>query len=159
MGDAGVLGPYAVQPPGLPTDLVNFGQVHDLPLLLGGTLGGLALLTVTHLLVTSVRRRRRDLAVVRTLGFTRGQVRAAVSWQAGTLVAAALVIGIPLGVVAGRLAWQVFSSQLGILPVPVIPAATFGLLVPGALALAVAVAALPAEAAARARPAQVLRAE
>ena len=53
-------------PPGpRPTDLVNFGRVQDLPLLLGVALSLLALLTIVHLLLTSVRRRRRDFAVLR----------------------------------------------------------------------------------------------
>ena len=51
-------------------------------MLLGASLGVLALATITHLLVTSVRRRRRDLAVLRAIGFTRGQVRTTVAGQA-----------------------------------------------------------------------------
>jgi hypothetical protein len=63
-------GPFIVQGPATPTDLVNFGRVRNLPMLLGIALSGLALATIAHLLVTSVRRRRRDLAILRTLGFT-----------------------------------------------------------------------------------------
>jgi hypothetical protein len=65
------LGPYAISGPSTPADLVNFGQLEDLPLLLGLALGLAALLTIAHLLLTSVRRRRRDLAVLRALGFRR----------------------------------------------------------------------------------------
>ena len=43
----------------------SFGQLENLPLLIGLSLGVLALLTVAHLLFTSVRRRYRDLAVLR----------------------------------------------------------------------------------------------
>jgi ABC-type lipoprotein release transport system permease subunit len=152
-------GPYTVEGPATPADLVNFGRVQGLPLLLGGALSALALLTIAHLLITSVRRRRRDLAVLRTLGFTRGQVRGTVTWQACTLAACALIIGIPLGIICGRLAWQVFTSQLGILPVLRLPALTLAVMVPAALALAAVVAALPGESAARARPARILRGE
>jgi hypothetical protein len=152
-------GPFTVQGPATPTDLVNFGRVQGLPLLLGGAMSLLALLTIVHLLVTSVRRRRRDLAVLRTIGFTRAQVRRTVTWQAATLTSTALVIGIPAGIICGRLAWRVFSSQLGILPVVALPAATLAVLVPAALVLAAAVAALPGESAARARPARILRSE
>jgi hypothetical protein len=153
------LGPFVVQQPATPTDLVNFGRVQGMPLLLGGTLGGLALLTIAHLLITSVRRRRRDLAVLRTLGFTRGQVRATVAWQAGTLAAAALVIGIPLGIAGGRLAYQVFTSQLGIPPVVHLPVLSLTIMVPAALGLAALAAALPGESAARTPPARILRSE
>ena len=85
-----------------PTDLLNFGGVAAMPALLGALLSALALVTITHLLISSVRRRRRDLAVLRTIGFTRRQVRAAVAWQAATLMAVALALGIPAGLICGR---------------------------------------------------------
>jgi ABC-type lipoprotein release transport system permease subunit len=153
------LGPFIIQRPAAPADLVNFGRVQGMPLLLGAALGLLALLTIAHLLITSVRRRRRDLAVLRTLGFTRGQVRGTVAWQAGTLVLAALVIGIPLGIVCGRLAWQVFTNQLGILPVVDLPVLSLAAMLPAALAAAAVAAALPAESAARTQPGRILRSE
>jgi putative ABC transport system permease protein len=153
------LGPFAVAAPSTPADLVNFGQLEDLPLLIGLSLGVLALLTVAHLLFTSVRRRRRDLAVLRALGFTSGQVRATVSWMAVTVAAVALVIGIPLGVVSGRLAWQFLAAQLGIQPGPVLSPASLVILAAAGIALAVAVAVVPGAAAARARTATVLRTE
>jgi hypothetical protein len=153
------LGPFLTVGPATPADVVNFGRLQSLPLLFGGVLSLLALLTIAHLLLTSVRRRRRDFAVLRTLGFTRWQVRGAVSWQAGALTCAALGIGIPAGILCGRLAWRVFADQLGILPATVVPLATLGVLVPVALALALAIAAVPGESAAQARPAQILRSE
>jgi putative ABC transport system permease protein len=152
-------GSFVVQGPATPTELVNFGQVQDLPLLLGVALSLLALLTIVHLLLTSVRRRRRDFAVLRSLGFTRRQVRGAVSWQAGTLAAAALCLGVPAGIVCGRVAWQIFTSELGILPVTVLPLVALAVLVSAALMLAVAVAAVPGESAARIRTAEILRSE
>ena len=153
------LGPFLTVGPTIPADVVNFGRAQDLPLFLGAALSLLALLTIAHLLLTSVRRRRRDFAVLRTLGFTRRQVRGAVSWQAGALTGAALGIGIPAGILCGRLAWRVFADQLGIVPATVVPLATLGVLVPAALALALAIAAVPGESAARARPAEILRSE
>ena len=152
------LGAFAVQGPATPTDVVNFGRVQDLPLLLGMALSLLALVTIVHLLLTSVRRRRRDFAVLRSIGLTRRQVRSAVGWQAGTLTAVALGLGIPAGIVCGRVAWRLFAGQLGILPVVVLPVILV-LVVPAALVLAVAVAAVPGESAARTRPAEILRSE
>ena len=70
----------------------------------------------------------------------------------------ALGLGIPLGIVCGRVAWRLFASQLGIMPVVVLPVILV-LVVPAALVLAVAVAAVPGESAARARPAEILRSE
>ena len=152
------LGPFAVEGPATPTDVVNFGRVQSLPLLLGMALSLLALVTIVHLLLTSVRRRRRDFAVLRSIGFTRRQVRSAISWQASTLTGVALGLGIPVGLVCGRVAWRLFAGQLGIQPVVVLPAIV-ALVVPAALVLAVAVAAVPGESAARTRPAEILRSE
>jgi hypothetical protein len=61
---------------------------------------------------------------------------------------AALCLGVPAGILCGRVAWQVSAHQLGILPVVVLPVLALGGLVAAALALAVAVAASPGEAAA-----------
>ena len=154
-----VLGPYAVLAPDTPADLVNFGQLQDLPLLVGLALGGLALLTIAQLLFTSVRRRRRDLAVLRALGFTGRQVRATVSWMAVTVTVAALIAGIPLGIVSGRLAWLALSSQLGIQPAPVLAPVPLAILIAAGILLSVAVAAIPGTTASRACPATVLRTE
>jgi ABC-type lipoprotein release transport system permease subunit len=153
------VGPFAVTGPSTPVDLVNFGQLQDLPLLLGLALGLLSLLTIAHLLVTSVRRRHRDLAVLRALGFTPRQVRATVSWMAVTVAAVALLAGVPVGMLCGQQAWRLFADQLGILPVTAIPLPALAILVAAGLALAVAVAAIPGESASRAIPAGALRAE
>ena len=142
-----------------PTDLLNFGGVAAMPAMLGALLSTLALVTITHLLISSVRRRRRDHAVLRMIGFTRRQVRAAVAWQAATLMAVALALGIPAGLIAGRLAWLAFTRQIGVLPVLQVPPLTFGVLVPAALAIALIVSALPAGSAAQAKPAGILRSE
>ncbi|HEX5299453.1 MAG TPA: FtsX-like permease family protein [Streptosporangiaceae bacterium] len=115
--------------------------------------------TLAHMLVTFTRRRRHDLAMLKTLGFTRRQVRHAVAWQATAIAAIALLTGVPTGIAGGRWAWHVFAAQLGVLPEPVIPLATIFIAIPSALALANLVAALPARAAARTRPARVLRSE
>ena len=65
-----------------PAEIVNYRSMGATPALLAG---GLALGAITALgltLATSVRRRRRDLALLKTLGFTRRQLAAAVAWQA-----------------------------------------------------------------------------
>ena len=144
---------------GKPTDIVNFGRVEATPYVLGAILAALSAATLAHLLFSAVRRRRRELAILKTLGFVRGQVRATVAWQATTLVAVALVIGVPLGIVAGRWAWTTFADGLGVVAVPRVPAAAVAAVVVLALVAANLVAALPAQIAARTRPAPVLRSE
>ena len=87
-----------------PADIVNFGRNRNLPLVLAGFLALLAAGTIAHLLVTGIARRRRDLAILKSVGFVRRQLRGAVAWQASILACLAVVIGIPVGDRGGSLA-------------------------------------------------------
>lgn len=147
------------QRPDKPADIISFGRVQNLPLLLGLILGFVAAGTLTHTVASSVRRRRTDLAILKTLGFVKGQVRRTVAWQATILVGAALAVGLPAGVAFGRWLWTVFADQLGMVPEASVRATDILLVVPAALLLANAIAAIPGRAAARVRPALVLRTE
>jgi hypothetical protein len=140
-------------------EVENLARVGGLPYLLAGLLAVLGVGTVGHMLVTSVRHRRRDLAVLKTLGFVRGQVRATVAWQATDLALLALVVGLPLGIAAGRWAWLLVNRDLHSLAGPVTPTIALLVAVPATLLVANLVAALPARAAAATRPAVVLRSE
>ena len=142
-----------------PADLLNFGRSKNLPLLLSGMLGLLALATLAHALVTSITRRRRDLAILKTLGFTRGETRRTVAWQSTTLIAVASIAGLVAGAVAGRWLWTRYAEGLGILPEPRVPIGTLLAIVPIGLLVANALALIPGRSAARTRPALVLRAE
>ncbi len=133
--------------------------MRDTPLVLGAVLALLAVGTLAHVLLTGVQRRRRDLAVLRTLGLLRSQLLRVVSWQASALAAAALLVGLPLGVLAGRWAWVLFARSVGVAPGADIPVALVLAAIPVTLLLAIAVAAGPGWAAARIKPAAVLRSE
>jgi len=147
-------------PPNLRPGVIDgYSRVQATPLVLAGLLAALALATLAHTLVTSIRRRRRDLAILKTLGFVRRQVSAAVAWQSTVLAAVAAAIGVPLGVAAGRWLWGVFADQLGVAAGARLPVAALVVIVPGALVAANLIAAVPARIAARTRPAVVLRSE
>ncbi len=150
---------FFTQSPATPADLVNFGRIQDLPLILGSVLAVMALLTLAHLLTTSIRRRRRDLAILKMLGFARGDVGRTVAWQATTLAVAALVVAVPLGVAAGRTAWRLFAEQLGVIPDVSTPVVLLTLVVPATILLANLISIGPATAAMRIHPASVLREE
>jgi ABC-type antimicrobial peptide transport system permease subunit len=124
--------------------------------------GGLAAGAVGALGLTlnaSIRRRRRDFALLKTIGLTRAQLAAAVAWQATVTAAIGLVIGIPLGIAVGRWLWLAFAGELAAVPDPVIPAVSITLAAAAALILANLVAALPGRAAARTSAALALRSE
>lgn len=72
-------------------------------------------------LLTSVRRRRRDLALLKSLGFSCGQLSAVVAWQSTVSVAIGVVIGVPLGIVFGRAMWDLFAHELSAIPDPTVP--------------------------------------
>jgi len=142
-----------------PAEIVNYKSMGAMPGVLAGGLAAGAVAALGLTLVASVRRRRRDFALLKTLGFTRGQVAGAVAWQASAIAAVGLVIGLPVGVAAGRWLWLAFARELSAVPDPVIPAGSIALAVIAALVLANLVAALPGRAAARTPAAVVLRAE
>ena len=106
-----------------PAEIVNYRSMGAMPAILAGGLAAGAVAALGLTLVASVRRRRRDFALLKTLGFTRGQLAAAVAWQSTVVAVVGLVIGVPVGIAAGRWLWLAFAHQLSAVPDPVIPAA------------------------------------
>jgi ABC-type antimicrobial peptide transport system permease subunit len=143
----------------VPVEVNRLRHIGWLPATLAALLAGLALLAVGHALVTSVRRRRRDLALLKTLGFNRCQVRASIAWQATTIATVGLVIGIPVGLIIGRFGWGLVADGLGITTAVETPAFALLLSVPGVVVLVNLIAYFPACAAARTRPAAAFRSE
>lgn len=143
----------------LPQDLLLLENVRTLPRVLAAFLGLLGVAALGHALVTSVRRRRHDLAVLKALGFRPRQNAAAVAWQATTVTVIGLLIGLPLGVAIGRVSWRWVAQATPLLYVAPIATAAVLLAIPAALALATALAAWPARRAARLRAVEVLRTE
>ncbi|HEX9711036.1 MAG TPA: FtsX-like permease family protein [Actinomycetota bacterium] len=137
----------------------NVERLSDLPLVIAGILGILGIAALAHAVISAIRRRRRDLAVLKTLGFQGRQIRATVAWQASTMMSIGLLAGIPAGIVLGRWGWRLFAEELDVVPAPVSSGLLIGILILGAVLLANMIAAFPARAAARTRPAIVLRAE
>jgi hypothetical protein len=153
------LDPVPTRATGQPRELQELEQVTGLPTVLGALLAFLAAATLAHTLLSSVRRRRHELAVLEALGFVRRQVWLTLFWETTTLVTLALFIGLPLGALLGRFAWSVFAGGLGAVPEPKVAWVPLLLMIPVALLVANAIAAIPAWLATRTRPGVVLRAE
>ena len=143
----------------VPSEKDDLRNVRVQPLLLGGFLLLLALGAVGHALATAVRRRRHDMAVLRSLGLTRRQSRLTVAAQATVIGAVGLVFGLPLGVAAGRTGWRTLADATPLLYVAPLAVLVIIVAVPATLALANLLAALPARRAARLKVAETLRAE
>jgi ABC-type antimicrobial peptide transport system permease subunit len=131
----------------------------NFPLLFGVALSLFGAATMVHLLLVSVTRRRRETGLLKSLGFVRHQVAAAVCWQATTVALVGIAVGTPIGIAAGKVLWRVFATNFGVVPVPVVQPLLLAALVLGVLAAANVLAAVPAMLAARSHPAQLLRAE
>lgn len=140
-------------------DLGTLQRIAGLPVLLTGLFALLGIGALMHVLVTGVRRRRRDLAILKTIGFVRRQVRAAVAWQATTIAFLCLVVGIPAGLVLGRWGWGMVADSFGVVPAVSAPVTALALIVPISVLLANLIALMPARAAAQTQPAVVLRSE
>jgi ABC-type lipoprotein release transport system permease subunit len=129
------------------------------PSLLAAGLAAGAIVALGLTLAASVRRRRRDLALLKTLGFTRRQLAATVAWQASVAVIIGVALGVPFGIALGRWLWILFAREIYAVPRPTVPVLSVVLVALGALVLANVVAALPGRSAARTPAALILRAE
>jgi predicted lysophospholipase L1 biosynthesis ABC-type transport system permease subunit len=145
----------AVSPP----VVSNLDLVDQAPYLLAGYLALLGVAASAHAIVTLVRSRRTEMATLRGLGFERRQVRTTVVAHALTVAAIGGVVGLPLGLAVGRLAWRLVAGGLGFATDPRNPTVALLATPPGALALAAAIALGPALWAARQRPGTILRTE
>jgi hypothetical protein len=140
-----------------PLSLINFGEAVNFPLIFGAMLAVFGAATLLHLLVVSVSRRRREIGLLKVLGFVNGQVASGVAWQATTLALVGIVVGVPLGLVIGQAVWKAFASNLGAVPVSVVPIWVIAVLVAGVLVVANLIAVAPALVATRSKPGELLR--
>jgi ABC-type lipoprotein release transport system permease subunit len=127
-----------------PISLINFGEAVNFPLIVGFMLALFGAATLIHLLVVSVARRRREIGLLKSLGFVNGQIGAAVCWQATTIALVGVVIGVPLGIVVGRAVWQTFATNLGTVPVATVKVWLIVALGAGVLVIANLLAIAPA---------------
>ena len=142
-----------------PAEIVNYRSLGTTPVYLGAGVAGGAVLALALTLVASVRRRRRDLALLRTLGCTSRELAATVAWQSSIAVGIGAIIGVPLGIAVGRWLWDLFARSINAVPAPVVPSLPVVLITLGALVLANIVAAVPGLIAARTPTALLLRSE
>ena len=126
-----------------PAEIANYGAVGSTPTVLASILAGGALGALALTLVSSVRRRRRELALLKALGLTGRQLPASVLWQSSASVAVGVAIGMPIGIALGRWLWMLFAEGISAVPDPTVPALSMVLIALGALCFANVVAALP----------------
>ena len=118
-----------------------------------------ATLAVGNLVASEVARRRRDLALLKSIGFSARQVRRAVMWHATTIAIVTVALAVPLGVIVGRVAWRFVAHTIGVSPAPTMPPLLFVAVLPVAVLVANVVAAVPGRLASRTSIALALRSE
>lgn len=139
--------------------IANFRQMGGQPLAIAVGVAAAAVLALGLTILASVRRRRRELALLKCLGMERGQVRAIVASRATAILAVACLVGVPLGIAGGRWAWTEFARSIGVAPDPVVPVAAIAAGVAALLIAGNLLASWPGRLAARTPPAALLRAE
>ncbi len=141
------------------SEIQQLQGLDRLPWVLAAFLVAIALLAVGHLIVLSVRRRARDLAVLRALGCTPRQIQRIVAWQATMLAIVGTLIGAPLGILLGRAVWTRIAEAYGVRTDTAWPWVVIVSALVGTLVLANAIAWWPAHRAARRPVVDALRAE
>ena len=136
--------PGAVRPP----EIADVAAMRSAPAVLAGLLAASMAVALALAIALATRARRRQLAIVRALGATPGELRSTVRWHAVTVVAVGLLGGVVLGISLGSMSWRAFSDGVGVVPSVAVPWRWIA----GASVLAVLVALAAAEPPARLAP-------
>jgi hypothetical protein len=142
-----------------PAEIENYRVMGATPVILALGLALGAIIALGLSLIASVRRRLRDLALLRSLGFLRRQLVTTIAWQASVVGVFGAVIGIPLGVVLGRWLWALFARNIYAVPEPTVSVVSLVSVALVTIALVNLVALVPARIAARTSTAQLLRSQ
>jgi ABC-type lipoprotein release transport system permease subunit len=149
-----------LETPSRQPDVTVLDEVRTVPKLVVAFTAALGGLAVLHALVVTGRRRRRDLAVLRALGCRPRQVGDVICWQGGVFALCSVAVGVPLGLIVGRVVWRSVAINTDVLPVVDVPWPVIVGIAVAAIAGAAAVLAIgPAAAATRRRPGPELWAE
>jgi hypothetical protein len=142
-----------------PAQIVDYRSAGLTPVFLAAALALGAIIALALTLVASVRRRRRDLALLKALGFTPQQLARVVAWQATVTALAGVLVGVPLGILIGRQLWTLFARSINAVPDPSVSIVSVISVVFGSFIFANLVATIPGRIAARTSTALTLRAE
>jgi hypothetical protein len=149
----------SVGPVAIPPELTNLRDLSQLPIGLGAFLAVLGFAALSYVLVITGRSRRAEFAVYKALGLDEKTSRHIVYFQASVIGVVGLVIGMPLGVIAGRWGWSAVTTRVPLVDVPPLSALVVVLAVPIVLVASNVIAIYPARWVAKAKPAEALRSE
>jgi ABC-type lipoprotein release transport system permease subunit len=142
-----------------PATVTNLGEVVELPRFLAAFVALLALVTLVHALAVALRSRSAELATMRALGMTARGTAGVLSTHVAVLAGAALVAGLPLGLVIGRIVWRPIAENAHVIVLAVWPSESIAYVVGiGVLATGL-LAAIAAWRVVRLHPIELLRTE
>jgi ABC-type lipoprotein release transport system permease subunit len=153
----GTGGPVSLPSPA--PEVQGLRDVNGFPMVVAAALALLGIIATSHALIVTVRRRRLELGIFSAIGFAPRQRHWVIVVQATTVALVALGVGVPLGVVVGRVVWSAIARSIGVTTDAALPLTALAL---GALGLVVTlnvIATIPAHSAARLRVAEALRSE
>lgn len=137
-----------------------FTQVIDILLAVAVGLLGVAVLIavvgVANTLGLSVLERTQEIGLLRATGMTRRQVRAMISWEAVSISAVALVLGLVLGGLYGLVGSKILMTMSGIPLIVALPWGRLALIAVVALAAGWLASLIPAARAVRISPSAAL---
>jgi hypothetical protein len=142
-----------------PPTIVNLRRVRNVPLLVAVAVGVLALLSLGHLIVSTVRRQRRDHAILRAVGATPRWLRGVVHWQVTITTAVIVAVAVPIGTALGRTLYGKMVEHVGARTDVLVPFAVLAAAMFAAFVLANALAVVPARVRAREAPSRLLTIE
>jgi hypothetical protein len=149
----------SVHVPETPNSVGLIRELRAAPIVVGVVITVLGTAAAAHALVLTVHRRRRDLAILRAFGLRPGQAAGIIRWQAVTLALVSVLVGVPLGLVFGRVVWTSIAAPSNVVVRSDVDVLGLGVLVAGVAAIAAAASMWPAHRAARLRPPDALRTE
>jgi ABC-type antimicrobial peptide transport system permease subunit len=119
-----------------PAVVANLLDVRSIPRTLLAFAALLGLASLAHTVRSTTERHATDFATLRAIGMTRWQRWQCSLAQAIALAAVALLIGVPLGLAAGRATWEAVARAIDIVPSPVVPVVALTIVVAGSLLIA-----------------------
>jgi hypothetical protein len=115
-------------------------RVAPLTWLLAAVVGLAGSAALIHALAVGVRRRGRDLGVLRVFGATAGETGHVLHWMALWVAAAGVLVGVPAGVLGGSIAWRRIASDNDVAVDVTFPAAAVSLVMLASIVVSVLVA-------------------
>ncbi|HEX2785339.1 MAG TPA: FtsX-like permease family protein [Ilumatobacteraceae bacterium] len=98
-----------------PSSVAVLVGISAVTLLLAAMVGALGAAVIAYSLIVCVRRRGKELAVLRAIGHRPVQSGAILSTQALAVVIIAITLGVPLGILVGRMVWVAIATSSNLL--------------------------------------------